>query len=591
MNGFWIGIEDSTGTAVGDGYIYTATRWSYTPQLDKIGGFSFAMPAADPRAQYLDYGRVVVCYGVRGGAVVQRGSGIVQQMKHVVDTSGRVMLQVGGPNLLQEWADTLVWRKFQANLTRTAEEIHMLRSATSGSGTVEYWPFAYDGSTSAGGFGYGSYDWAGNDDFLYLRYHTPVTAFIFTLADVNSNGDAGTLQVQYFDGAQWVNYSGVTDGTAVAGVPMKQSGTVSWALTGRERLVLHNGAHSYWVRIIPTVGITDVEYNEIQVRDVTAEVGAFDAVGALVSGWTVLGTAADDLLLADVRGESALEVARKVVAYGRGAGTTQGHFRYFGGRQVQWFARNDVTEGDSGVLAVGAGAADFGYGDDVAIITDITVEGDSSEQVTTIYPVGGGAGDSAITLQMLVDEGYTLPSGYSFVSKSGGFPNQPTFYGIKNDALATSLGRQIERFVPFRDVASVNGAGATRHAALKLLEKSLVWLSERLTVQKVYKVKLAGLESNQVTVGNTLRVIYMGVDTSGDLFLQIDERFYILAADIEIAADGVEKLGLTISNVLRQPQTDEDVVAELYAEGRDTWRANQPVSSANVNGLVGGLPD
>ena len=585
-NGFWLEIQDAAGIPVGDGHIYTAQRWNFAAPLDAIGRFSFTIPAADPRAQYLTAERRVRCYAVQGGEVVRRGTGIIQNIRHSVDAGG-VSLTVSGPSVLQEWADTVVYTQFQTTGNRTPQEVHLLEDL-GGSTAIVDWPWTYDGDTSGTGV---TPDGWGTGDFVYVRYDSPIAGLKFYLGTYNATQTAVT-RVQYFDGNYWVDYV-ITDGTITASHPFGQDGAITWALTGNERQTLHNDEMSYWVRLLIGFNFAAMEINEVEVVDVAAATDAITTLAALVSGWTATGITATSAsrLLANVRGESALEVARRITEYGTGVGNPRGHFRYGGDRVIEWLVRSTTADGDSGIVAMQAGTAAFGYESTVVLIESMNIEQDTSDRVTTLYPMGTGNGDSMVSLQRLYDEGYVLPSGYSWVTKSGGFPNAATMYGIENDDLVTEIGRTIERVVPMRDAAPIRGAGSPRHAASQLLNKSLVWLGERSEAQKIYRLKLTKIESDTLSPGNTLRVIYQGFDSDGTAYLDIDERFFILNVDILITGgEGTESMSLTVSNIMRHPQTDAEMVADMYGQVMASWRANQPVLSANVNGLVGGLP-
>lgn len=99
---FWIDIEDGAGNKYGDGPIDSALSWETNRRLDRAGAFSFAMPAADPRAAMLQKKRIARCYGLLDGAVTEIGSGTIDKIGAAADGIGPVMLEVSGADQLRE---------------------------------------------------------------------------------------------------------------------------------------------------------------------------------------------------------------------------------------------------------------------------------------------------------------------------------------------------------------------------------------------------------------------------------------------------------------------------------------------------------
>lgn len=87
--------------------------------------------------------------------------------------------------------------------------------------------------------------------YLYLGSTRPLTAIKPYVKDVNTN--AGTLTVYYWDGLQWVSVSSLSDGTASGGVPLAQTGTISFDSTVDDAKVkVIDSIALYWYRIIIT---------------------------------------------------------------------------------------------------------------------------------------------------------------------------------------------------------------------------------------------------------------------------------------------------------------------------------------------------
>jgi hypothetical protein len=108
----------------------------------------------------------------------------------------------------------------------------------------------YSGTTS-----YRTYD--------YLGYYLPLSGFKEYIKTANTT--AGTRRVEVWNGASWVSVTSLVDGTAVAGVPAKQTGTITFDDTASvAKLRLIEGVMLYWYR----VSISDMD-NNVEVYHIT----------------------------------------------------------------------------------------------------------------------------------------------------------------------------------------------------------------------------------------------------------------------------------------------------------------------------------
>lgn len=111
MPGFEIALETSAGARLGPGPVATASRWQHVKRLDKAGTIAFDVPATDPRlaleavTPLLAHKRVARCYGLRAGARVELGAGVVDEL--AVDPHERT-LTASGNDLLDELATRTV---------------------------------------------------------------------------------------------------------------------------------------------------------------------------------------------------------------------------------------------------------------------------------------------------------------------------------------------------------------------------------------------------------------------------------------------------------------------------------------------------
>lgn len=107
----------------GPGPITSASRWSSTKRLDRIGSFEFAMPANDEKASTVQNRKYATCYAIlehEGPTII--GSGIIDRIETRPGADGEVELVVSGDDILRE----LNWR----TVGRTA--------LTSGSGAITH---------------------------------------------------------------------------------------------------------------------------------------------------------------------------------------------------------------------------------------------------------------------------------------------------------------------------------------------------------------------------------------------------------------------------------------------------------------------
>ena len=89
---FRIDIENSSGNRLGSGPITSAAQWTYTARMDKAGEFSFRMPATDAQASIVQRKRIARAWALVGGAWVEVGAGIIDNIVRRPQADGTVML-------------------------------------------------------------------------------------------------------------------------------------------------------------------------------------------------------------------------------------------------------------------------------------------------------------------------------------------------------------------------------------------------------------------------------------------------------------------------------------------------------------------
>ena len=78
---FYIDISNSAGARLGSGPITSASRWSSTKRVDRIGSFEFAMPASDEKAALIASRRYATCYAILDTGPAEVGSGVIDRIE------------------------------------------------------------------------------------------------------------------------------------------------------------------------------------------------------------------------------------------------------------------------------------------------------------------------------------------------------------------------------------------------------------------------------------------------------------------------------------------------------------------------------
>lgn len=106
MMQYYISISDSSGTIIGPGPIVSAEYWESTKAVDRIGDFTFAMPASDPKADLIAARRRAYCYAILPNGPTLVGAGIIDLIETQPGDNGGVTLVISGATIERE----LVWR-------------------------------------------------------------------------------------------------------------------------------------------------------------------------------------------------------------------------------------------------------------------------------------------------------------------------------------------------------------------------------------------------------------------------------------------------------------------------------------------------
>jgi hypothetical protein len=93
---------------------------------------------------------------------------------------------------------------------------------------------------------------------VYVGCDEPFRGFYLTIAG-NVNANAATLDVEYWDGAQWADVAGDADGTTAAGATLAQSGIYTFNLPANVRTTVSDGSSNidaFWIRFKPSANLS-----------------------------------------------------------------------------------------------------------------------------------------------------------------------------------------------------------------------------------------------------------------------------------------------------------------------------------------------
>lgn len=541
----WIDLV-SGGNKRGSGPITSILSWKFTRRLDRAGEFSFTMPASDPKANNLAYKLQVWAYSDSNVGPQLIGRGLIDKIT-VRAQPGQAgsILEVSGGDLLRELSFRTVGDLDLIDLNANTPDVV---SETTYSGTT----YLYNGSWVATSFYCESYA-----RWLYVEAEAPFHSVNLTISGANNN--TGTMLAQYYDGDGWRNLE-IVDGTASAGAPFAQTGTVAFAppsnwatLGGRYVLRIHASATTDTITLSsPYVTINQYEPTPDGLSDIIAKASGL--------GWSLdttngFGSTKNDVYLL-MAGESVLAALIRL------AEQTGEHFRLATGftRKVLWLQDSQLS---SGYRAM---APQYMTGEDNTVVLPLlSLEKvqDTYELVTRVYPHGGGSGSARVTLANTIK---TAPGGYTM--------NMGLNY-LEMDAAVLEYG-QIDRYMSWPDIVAVSTEiSQVQHAADSLFDRVYEYLKRACQPAEAYRLRTAG--NHGVHPGQTIRVVYHEF-VDGYHAVDIDAELWVLEITDEYGADGQRVSDWIVSTVDRWQTSDQSVV--LATASRDeTDRAMQKPQS------------
>jgi hypothetical protein len=577
MSGLQISIENSAGVQQGSGPIASAVGWVMTPNLDKLGNFSFQMPATDPKAALL-VNRAVV--RARDGGV-EIGAGIVDKIEVSV-RNDVPMLMISGGDLGQE----LTWRTIQRlelskpGWIRPAAMWEQLILSGGGSGgNPTDMVNAYDRLTSDpianNTATFYEYSQTGGADKkrVYVGGGEKFDSIAFTITD-GANGSGVGSVYQYFKvepgtADTWVDFAPTSDSTVVSGNSLRQSGTIVLGSLPYWATSQNGGASAYYVRLLSP----DASYRKITGTLIYGKAPTETALAIIANnfpfGWsldTVNGASAT--LKTDVfgllQGENYIEALNKL------AELTGEHWYIGTGRKVVWLAAvtpavacgyRAVSGGDPSLVATNPSAGQ---------IVSLKRTTDSYNMITRVYPIGAGIGDGNLTLANVTK---AAPTGYT-LDAANNYLKHTALDAVKNVNCTLLL----------KDIGpKTTDIRAREFAANQLLDAAYVHLVRRIVPAIAYELEVVGLPG-PVYPGQTIRVVYSRWVANYHA-VNIDADLIILSAPTTLSDKGVSTTGLTVSTVAMWPLSDADVLAKMLVNAQAMARYPQPSEVGQINSM------
>lgn len=247
-----------------------------------------------------------------------------------------------------------------------------------------------------------------------------------------------------------------------------------------------------------------------------------------LAGWTIV-TSATNTISARYDGTTVLKALQEII---RDTGL---HLRATDNpRQIEIGAFGDWN----GLTLVNVDSA-LVDSDDVAIITDLTMEEDGENIINWLLPVGAGEGEAALTLKNSTRTGVL-----SMVGADG----RNVYYLQNSDSIAKYGTKQ--KVGIFKNIAPLNNSATAKViAANALTDAGTAFLQRSGEPIRRYNGTLKQCPIN-LKAGDTVRVIYRGLMRAedDDVFETIDSYLYVMKVS-ESHSDGGASVNVELANV------------------------------------------
>jgi hypothetical protein len=383
------------------------------------------------------------------------------------------------------------------------------------------------------------------------------------------NSVTSDMQVQYWDGTEWENVTGLT---GFAAVPLPVGTTeVRYDFPGDWVARVHRDQVLYYLRIYPQ----DIEtldlmrWDDIQILIDQPTTDDVTDLLAAVSGWSVDGaynSGTTDGTRHEFQQESAFA---GLMAIAERSGEL---FRQGAGRTIQWLGSAGV---ETGIVATSAGQATAVANDNpyACVITRLnSYERDATDAVSRIYPYGAGTGDARVTL---ADSTLALPYGVS-IDRDDNY--------IVNTVRETSIGRREATMIARNVTAPRQAELGGEQAANELLRQALAELEAR-GVRETLVLELGGLPQ-RLRAGDIITIDYRDNFEGSPLTLVGD--YTIAKITNRISANGERTATATLTSDGKRTKTDAELLAAKIRDIETASQHPQYISGRRVAGLTTG---
>lgn len=538
----WINVTDSIDNILGSGPIASATKFERARLLDRAGTFSFAMPAADPRAALLQPKRIIHCYGMVNGAVTKLGAGIVDHIELTPNPNGSVDISVSGDDLLRELtyrstAFVEIADSRSKATTRQADYVHRLNVYNERMDIyIEELALLQP------------------DSFVYRKkalqietLQNKIDQTASKLQEQTARLSGANSSITYYQ--DLINTREIRLQIYKDELALLQQDSLQYQRKLLSIKALQIGLDENKRRLAEQQsratqpGMDNIQNDPIEdpimwLMEQAPEnwgvdlINGYDStetpVSATFSGETILNGL---IRLANHKGE---------------------HFYLGEGRQIVWI-RNDYVS--SGIRAIQGGhPIALESNEDIAIIDKLSQSKDSYELISRIYPYGSGNGAIRVNLSNCTR---TPPPGFTL--------NKEENY-LKRDSTEATYGR-IEKYLSWKEISPIdNSEDNVITAANILFDAALEHLLRNSEPQRAYSLSVRKVD-RVINPGETIRVIYRKV-IDGYVAVDIDEELRVLEVKESYDSKGAGVVGLTVSTVDRFPPTDADMVAQQMAQAK-----------------------
>ena len=526
----WADIETASGTRVGAGPLLDLDAYQQTRRLSRAGNFACQFPLTKSQYEALfgvtsgAFGSVlrrhVRLFGRQGDVQAQIGRGIVESQQAQVSAPSQVTVSLRGDDLLRELAWATVGVIAIEEQSTTCEPLAVYRHDPGADEDIDL------DNLRLG---------VAHTQYIYIGYTDPFSAVHLQISGIG-NINTGVMEAQVLrqPGQEpfWDSVT-ITDGTASGGIPLVNTGTVSWDIPDFWEPMRHNGVFGYWARLRVTNSTSGIDWGSgHEVTGPGPTTGGLATIMGYATGWALDAVGGYTTTGTAVRwrfaGESVLAALIKI------AELTGENFRLGENRQVVWLRSDTPTTGIRAVTY--SGDIDMSDNSDVVLIVNFSEERSSYDSLLgRLYTKG-------VIEMFLAQTSKTPPSGYSQGSDARG-------EYLQHDAT----------WAAYNQAAWYDSKARTPD---ELFDDAFRELERRKDVYEAYNITVTKLDTT-LRPGDLLKVVYQKTQ-DGIMIYDIDDTFVILEMRENIDAEGNRTAAMRLASKARWPRlSDQEALARL----------------------------